>query len=969
VTVSVIADSRAAPKQETISHEANADRKLLFRRSDLTILVCGCFDVPARRHFVIVCQPVNYSRNISDRSQKSAGKALVSELDADDKIRHQQSISVVVPTLNETDNVDILLSSLFSQSADGLALEVLIADGGSTDGTIERVLAWEKKAPVRLISAGGKGGLAGDVLWAAKYASSDIVVVMDADLSHPPEEIRNLVRPIIEGTSDMVVGSRYVPGGATPDWPRSRRLLSRLGGALAWPLTDMRDPMSGFFAVRKERLLAIDPTAIGFKIGLEIIAEGGDALRLTEVPIIFRDRVHGQTKIGWGHMIDYARRLMVLAGGAVSFGNATRFAGVGLIGLAIDLLIFQILFGTGFGLVTAHLVSFAVATISNYILNSKWAFASDGPRPRELDWRRYIRFMTICLLAFALRGGVLAGAVDLLGWPPQAAIILGVGAAAIVNYLGNAFFVFPYARPRMPSDVRWRVAAIGVLGYVLALRLVFLGLVDLVPEETYYWNYAQHLDIGYLDHPPMVAWLIWAGTSLFGDTGFGVRIGAYLAWIVAGFFAFRFSRNLFGKSAAFVSILLIAILPFFFSTGFMMMPDVPLTAAWAGTLYFLERTLIEGKRRAWWGVGLCIGLGMLSKYTIALLGPATLIFLLLDTKARRWLLRPQPYLAAVLAAVLFSPVIYWNATHGWASFAFQSADRLEGTTTFSLPSLITSVAILLTPLGLVAAMAALVTRNTVTFATNTDAEAARRSRFIKVYTIVPLLVFVAFSLFHEVKLNWTGPLWLALLPSISATIVAAGTSVSKFDGLLRRLWVPTVMTMLVVYGLGLHYLVLGFPMVGHFGNIRTLPVAWQEFGRQTELIEQSVEQETGKQVLLAGMDKYFVASEIAFYNRDDDDAVQTSVGRGALGQDSLMYGYWFKPGDLQGRNVILFGLKRGDLERASLDPLFSRITEIKEQQVTKHGEPVGSFFYRVGYDLRSCLPLVAQTSRTACHGS
>ncbi|MDL2407041.1 glycosyltransferase family 39 protein [Rhizobium calliandrae] len=866
---------------------------------------------------------------------------------------HQQLISVVVPTLNETDNIDILLSSLLSQSGGDIALEVLIADGGSTDGTIERVRAWERKASVRLISPGGKGGLAGDVLAAARYASSDIVVVMDADLSHPPEEICNLVLPIIDGTSDMVVGSRYVPGGATPDWPRSRRLLSRLGGALAWPLTDMRDPMSGFFAVRKERLLAIDPKAIGFKIGLEIIAEGGDALRLTEIPITFRDRVHGQTKIGWGHMIDYARRLLVLAGGAVSFGNATRFAGVGLIGLVLDLLIFQTLFGMGFGLVAAHVTSFAVATISNYILNSRWAFASDGPRLNERDWRRYIRFVTICLLAFALRGGVLAGAVELLGWPPQAAIILGVGAAAIVNYLGNAFFVFPSENPRMPSDIRWRVAAIGVLGYILALRLVFLGLVDLVPEEAYYWNYAQHLDIGYLDHPPMVAWLIWLGTSLFGNTGFGVRIGAYLAWIVTCVFAFRLSRNLSGKSAAFVSVLLVAILPFFFSTGFMMMPDVPLTAAWAGTLYFLERALIGDRRRAWWGVGLCVGLGMLSKYTIALLGPATLIFLIVDARARRWLLRPEPYLAAAVAAALFSPVIYWNATHAWASFAFQSSGRLQSAKTFSLPDLISSAAILLTPLGLVAAMTALVTKNRVTLATNTDGQVSRRSLFIKIYTIVPLSVFVAFSLFHEVKLNWTGPLWLALLPAISATIVAAGDSLSRFDGLLRRLWIPTVMTMLVIYGLGLHYLVLGFPLVGHFGNIRTLPVAWQEFGHEAGLIERNVEKETGEQVLLAGMDRYFVASEIAFYDRVDDDAVRTSVGRGALGLDSLMYGYWFKPADLQGRNVILFGLKRGDLEQASFDGLFSRLSEIKEQKVTKQGAPVGSFFYRIGYDLRS----------------
>ncbi|PZM14482.1 glycosyltransferase family 39 protein [Rhizobium tubonense] len=893
--------------------------------------------------------------DISDRPRKSTDLEPLQRnaVDLVPRVEHRQSVSVVVPTLNEVENIDVLLSSLLLQSSADIALEILVADGGSTDGTVERVRVWEAKAPVRLISGSGARGLAGDVLAAARSATGDIVVVMDADLSHPPDEIGNLVGPIVDGTSDMVVGSRYVPGGSTPDWPLARRLLSRLGGALAWPLTDLQDPMSGFFAVRKERLLAVDPEAAGFKIGLEVIADGGDALRVSEVPIVFHDRVRGESKIGWGQMIAYARRLLVLAGGAVSLGNAARFAAVGLIGLALDILIFQILFAMGAKLVTAHVVSFVVATVSNYILNSRWAFASDELARRERDWRRYIRFLTICLLAFALRGGVLAGAVELLGWHPQAAILLGVGAAAVVNYFGNAFFVFPSVNPRMPPDVRWRVAAIGVLVYVLALRLVFLGLVDLVPEETYYWNYSQHLDIGYLDHPPMVAWLIWLGTSLFGDTEFGVRIGAYLAWIPTAFFVFWFSRNLFGKSPAFVGVLLLATLPFFFSSGFMMMPDVPLTAAWAAALYFLERALVGNSRRAWWGVGICAGLGMLSKYTIALLGPAALIFILLDPRARRWLLRPEPYLAIIVAAVLFSPVIYWNATHGWASFSFQTSQRLQSSVNFSLPSLVGSAAILMTPIGLIAAIAALASRSGLTLGTKPDANAARQSLFIKIFTIVPLSVFVAFSLFHEIKPNWTGPVWLAVLPAIAATIVAAVGNLSRFNGFLQRLWVPTVMTTLVIYGLSLHYLVLGFPMVGYFGSVRTLPVAWEEFGAEAGRIERSVEQATGKQVLLAGMDRYFVASEIAFYDREDRDAVRTSVGRGPFGGDGLMYDYWFKPADMQGRTVILYGLKRNDLDQDSIGGHFSRLTEILEQKVTKNGTAVGSFFYRIGYDFRS----------------
>ena len=221
-------------------------------------------------------------------------------------------LSVIVPTLNESKNVDTVVEAILAQATAELELEVLIADGGSSDGTAERIRAWQAKVPVRFIEGGGGRGLAGDVLIAAEQASSPIIVVMDADLSHPPTAIPELVAPIVAGTSDMVIGSRYAPGGLTPDWPLRRWILSRIGGALAWPLADVSDPMSGVFAVRRSCLLAVDPSAAGFKIGLEIMAAGGRALRVSEVPITFSDRTRGASKIGllqlaafgWGCSVD-----------------------------------------------------------------------------------------------------------------------------------------------------------------------------------------------------------------------------------------------------------------------------------------------------------------------------------------------------------------------------------------------------------------------------------------------------------------------------------------------------------------------------------------------------------------------------------------------------------------------------------------------------------------------------------------
>ena len=174
--------------------------------------------------------------------------------------------------------------------------------------------------------------------------------------------------------------------------------------------------------------------------------------------------------------------------------------------------------------------------------------------------------------------------------------------------------------------------AIGLTGCAVLLRLLYSMQVELLPEETYYWNYARHLDIGYLDHPPMVAWLIRAGTRCSATPSCGVRCGALGCGAVAAFFIFRLTRNLFGERSALLALALAHILPYFFLSGLLMTPDAPLTAAWAASLYFLVRALTGERPQAWLWAGLSLGIGLLSKYTIGLLGVATVIFMLVDPR-------------------------------------------------------------------------------------------------------------------------------------------------------------------------------------------------------------------------------------------------------------------------------------------------------------------------------------------------
>ena len=109
-----------------------------------------------------------------------------------------------------------------------LDFDILFVDSASTDGTCDRVIEWQKREPVRLLQNDKNMGLAGAVMAGANYTDSKYVLVMDADLSHPPEIIPQLLQPLIDGTHDMVIGSRYVAGGSMPDWPFSRRLSSRI---------------------------------------------------------------------------------------------------------------------------------------------------------------------------------------------------------------------------------------------------------------------------------------------------------------------------------------------------------------------------------------------------------------------------------------------------------------------------------------------------------------------------------------------------------------------------------------------------------------------------------------------------------------------------------------------------------------------------------------------------------------------
>ena len=507
----------------------------------------------------------------------------------------------------------------------------------------------------------------------------------------------------------------------------------------------------------------------------------------------------------------------------------------------IDVAAFCAFIGAGLTLRASNTYAFAIGYALSVLL--RWRELRAHAQPSS-PTRLLTRCVIVGLMALFLRAGVLALLVQRWGWTAQAAIFVAAAVGLAV------------------TAPRWRALAVGVTVYAFALRLVYAGSVEMMPEETYYWNYSQHLDFGYLNHPPMVAWLIRTGTAIFGQSEFGVRAGALCCGAITSIFIYKLARNLYGRPAALAALLLVQALPFFFLSGLLMTPDAILAAAWAASLYFLERALLGGQSRAWWFLGLCLGFGMISKYSIALLGVVAVAFMIWDPSSRRWWRRPEPYVAALIAFLIFLPVVIWNARHDWVSFAFQTSRRLAEQPQFALHKLIGSIIVLITPTGVLAAAAVLLARG------QRDLESVRQRRLFGLSLLIPLSVFTAFSLRHEVKLDWTGPSWAAMLPAMGFAMTRREAMTSRFADWIRGAWTPTILVFTLIYAAGLQYLVLGLPGVGYDKHIEAVPIGWRSLSAHIVETANAYRKESGGDVLIVGMDRYAIASELAFYGGD-----------------------------------------------------------------------------------------------------
>ncbi len=227
------------------------------------------------------------------------------------------------------------------------------------------------------------------------------------------------------------------------------------------------------------------------------------------------------------------------------------------------------------------------------------------------------------------------------------------------------------AKPDSSVFRQW-LAVAALIAALTTLRVIYASLIDLRTDEAYYWTWSKENVLCFLDHPPMIAWFIRLGTAIFGDTNLGVRFAGILAMLVTQLLLADVVRRVTHDVRAIVLAVLMPEAALYY--GLLMAkvsPDVAMIPFAVAMLWALIRLNESGNPRWWLAAAVFAGLALLSKFTVVMLIPAVLAFMLVPDWRRRWLLSPYPWLAAVFALVLFLPVLIWNAQHDWASFRFQ----------------------------------------------------------------------------------------------------------------------------------------------------------------------------------------------------------------------------------------------------------------------------------------------------------
>jgi len=349
----------------------------------------------------------------------------------------QDKITLIIPTYNEKDNITPLIERIHL-ALSGYSYEIVLVDDNSQDGTMEIAESLASKYPVRVIVRRGEKGLATAVVHGLKFASGQIIGVMDADLQHPPEVLPDLVRAI-EAGADMAIASRYVLRGGCPNGHLFRRTGSRgalMLSHLLLPTTrKIKDPLTGFFMFRKEPVAGKELKPIGYKISLEIMLMG-DFRHIVEVPFIFQERSAGKSKLRPRTQVDYLKHLWSLMSRTGEIRRFLKFIGVGISGTVVNIGVLRLVTAfTHWNPKVQLIPGIELSIITNFLLNDYFTFADRRTGKRGSFFGRMGKYNVLALAGAVINWGLAALLVH-----AGVNIFLADFIGIVVAFLWNYFF-------------------------------------------------------------------------------------------------------------------------------------------------------------------------------------------------------------------------------------------------------------------------------------------------------------------------------------------------------------------------------------------------------------------------------------------------------------------------------------------------------------------------------------------------
>ena len=371
-------------------------------------------------------------------------------------------LSIIIPTYNEAENLAALLAQVFQVLKDNeIHGEVIIVDDDSPDKTWELAQRLMKRYKnLRVVRRQSEKGLATAVLAGFEAASSPKLLVMDADLSHPPTLINDLYEALDE--ADISIASRNVKGGGVKNWSASRKAISWGATQIARIFTKVKDPMSGFFAFHKKVLRGANLNPMGYKILLEILVRGRYE-KVKEIPFVFKDRSVGTSKMSSGVITKYVSHIWSLLKGARNTkAQLVKFLMVGGVGILVNLAVLWALvnFGSIYYLPAATL-SFVVAVSFNFAGNRLFAFRSQGSVTGQ-----YAKFFTVSVASLVINLGALFMLVDIGHLWYMAGQLLAIVTATACNFAGNKAWTFRAGPAVRPQNIKKGALRAIVLGNV-----------------------------------------------------------------------------------------------------------------------------------------------------------------------------------------------------------------------------------------------------------------------------------------------------------------------------------------------------------------------------------------------------------------------------------------------------------------------------------------------------------------------